>query len=285
MTPSSESLSLIKYQRLGVIYVARNRVNGKLYVGQTTKKLYKRKCDHVNDAERGYGHVFHAAIKKYGKDAFEWDTLQICYGRNCLNEAEKWWIRNLRSMVPNGYNLTTGGEGALDSEETKKRKSEAFKRWSTPEQRKEWAEKAHDALRGGKWAPGRRETQKYNVTPEVIERRRAGQLRNPYIASEEARKKISAAKMGKPNLGVKGKKFPGRGKGRIFSEEHKQHMADAKRGKPRPDMIGHTWNVGRKNGPLSEDHKRKVGEANKRHAAERKAKRDADAGQTRLNFG
>jgi group I intron endonuclease len=235
VTPSSQSLALIKWSKPGIIYVARNRVNGKRYVGQTIKGRVHRKCDHAYSARRGSRSVFHAAIRKYGEDGFEFITIQECFDRACLNEAERFWIRALNTVVPNGYNLTYGGEGGEDSEETKKRKSEAFKRWVTPEMQKEWAEKAHAALRGSKWSEERRRNQPKMVWTEE-RRENMRKFMKTFVLSEEARKKISLAKKGRGHSEEAKAKMSAAHKGRKtgpMSEEQKQKISKAKTGVPR----------------------------------------------------
>ena len=66
-------------------------------------------------AHARYNHdrcVFHAAIRKYGEDAFDWTVMEEgIKTHDELNEAEKYWIREKNSLIPNGYNMTIGGNG------------------------------------------------------------------------------------------------------------------------------------------------------------------------------
>ena len=115
----------------GIIYGSRNIVNGKWYIGQSIN--YKqRKYDHLRRARHNYDRcIFHAAIRKYGEDAFEWTLLESdIHTYDELNEREKYWIREKKSLLPNGYNMTGGGDGTANhhkSEETRKRISIANK--------------------------------------------------------------------------------------------------------------------------------------------------------------
>ena len=122
MTPSTESLALIKWSKPGIIYVARNRVNGKLYVGQTVRHLSVRLCDHRRRAEEGSKSAFHQAIRKYGFESFDFAVVQNCTDRGCINAAEVWWIANLGCIYPKGYNLTIGGNYVIPSESVRGRK-------------------------------------------------------------------------------------------------------------------------------------------------------------------
>lgn len=96
------------------IYCFTNKINGKKYVGQS-KQLNKRYHGHINDAmnpdkAKNDPSVFHAALRKYGIDNFDYEILEECKVSE-LNEKEKYWIDKLHSYIlENGYNLTYGGD-------------------------------------------------------------------------------------------------------------------------------------------------------------------------------
>ena len=74
----------------GIIYGVRCTVNEKWYIGQSVN--YKqRKHNHLNNARHiSDGCIFHAAIRKYGEDAFEWVVLESdIASHDELNEREK----------------------------------------------------------------------------------------------------------------------------------------------------------------------------------------------------
>jgi hypothetical protein len=50
----------------GHIYLIRNLINGKGYVGQTTKTVTARFSEHRYEAGRGTEYVLYRAIRKYG---------------------------------------------------------------------------------------------------------------------------------------------------------------------------------------------------------------------------
>lgn len=62
------------------------------------------------------------AIKKYGKDKFVIKELCQCRSQTDLDDAEIMWIVRLNSLVPNGYNISTGGQGPGRMAESTKRK-------------------------------------------------------------------------------------------------------------------------------------------------------------------
>lgn len=101
----------------GVIYVITNTLNGKQYVGQTRQKLSRRISGHKHSKiKRGVD----AAIAKYGwKGNFTVEVIETC-PVDKLDEREIFCIATLNSKVPNGYNLTDGGDGNINpSEETR----------------------------------------------------------------------------------------------------------------------------------------------------------------------
>lgn len=61
-----------------------------------------------------------AAINKYGWDSFSCDILEEGLTVDQANNREQYYICEFNTLVPNGYNLTTGGLNYTRSEETKK---------------------------------------------------------------------------------------------------------------------------------------------------------------------
>lgn len=95
---------------MGIIYLARNTVNGKCYVGQTIN-LKQRMDLHKGEADGGSPFIFHCAIRKHGWDAFEWSILyqDDDNDKDWMNWWERKFVRELQTKMPNGYNMTDGG--------------------------------------------------------------------------------------------------------------------------------------------------------------------------------
>jgi group I intron endonuclease len=114
----------------GIIYKATNKINGKVYIGQTIKLLKNRKYSHKSDALKNrYDIYFHRAIRKYGFDNFEWSILCKTDSVSKLNALEKFYIAAHRKMGK-VYNQTDGGDGTNGyklSEESKTKMSKAKK--------------------------------------------------------------------------------------------------------------------------------------------------------------
>jgi group I intron endonuclease len=67
------------------------------------------------------------AFAAHGIKSFSFVVIEEC-NRELLNEREVFWIAHFDCMVPNGYNLTSGGgQGKFISEETRHKTSEALK--------------------------------------------------------------------------------------------------------------------------------------------------------------
>lgn len=92
---------------MGWIYVIKNNINSKIYVGQTVQSLDLRFKEHINDVMDNC--IIHKAMRKYGINNFWIEPIEEC-DNNLLNDKEKYWIQYFDSYK-NGYNATLGGEG------------------------------------------------------------------------------------------------------------------------------------------------------------------------------
>lgn len=95
------------------IYIIRNSVNGKMYVGQTTTSLRVRWSAHFADAKAGSRMPISLALLKYGRGSFEIWKIAEGQTQEELNALEIFFINffNTRNEVF-GYNLLPGGRGA-----------------------------------------------------------------------------------------------------------------------------------------------------------------------------
>jgi len=123
-----------------IVYMATNRVNGKRYVGYTSKTLLRRRRQHEFSALslRGECRAFHAAIRKYGAEAFDWHVLSEHLSREDGIQAEICQIAELRPA----YNISKGGQGTNGVPWTEERRilfSRLMKgRVMSPEARVKW---------------------------------------------------------------------------------------------------------------------------------------------------
>lgn len=96
----------------GIIYKIENKINGKVYIGQTVQSLssrWYRHCQLKGLSESESNMHIKRAILKYGKENFSISILEKC-DSSVLNEKEIYYINKYDSFK-NGYNKTIGGSG------------------------------------------------------------------------------------------------------------------------------------------------------------------------------
>lgn len=88
------------------IYKITNIQNNKVYIGQTIRPIEQRFHRHLNDAINNILDThFARAIRKYGKDNFIVEEIDITQTQDELNQKEQYWIKFYNS-VKEGYNET-----------------------------------------------------------------------------------------------------------------------------------------------------------------------------------
>lgn len=182
------------------VYIHRNKINNKVYVGQTCQKPEKRW-----DNGRGYetSSKFYNAILKYGWNNFEHIIISTNLSLEQANELEKQLIKkyNARNDAY-GYNLDEGGRNTRHSEETKRKIGEAN----------------HISLQGKKWSEEHK---------KLISKKFSGKG-NPFYGkhhSNETKKKISDSRKGK----YVGESHPFYGK--HHSDESKAKISNSRKNK------------------------------------------------------
>jgi group I intron endonuclease len=90
-----------------IIYKITNIVTGRIYVGQTIMSLKRRWA--VHKAAKRISPLV-SSIKKHGADKFIIEEIDRAASLEELNILEIFHIKNLNSLYPNGYNLSTGGQ-------------------------------------------------------------------------------------------------------------------------------------------------------------------------------
>ena len=95
------------------IYAHVNKINGKIYIGQTSKSP-KQRWD--NGKGYSYNNHFWSAIQKYGWDNFEHVILMEDLSKEMANIIEKELIRKYRATDDRfGYNFLCGGDNGYES--------------------------------------------------------------------------------------------------------------------------------------------------------------------------
>lgn len=232
------------------VYIHTNKVNGKMYVGQT---IYG---DNPNKRwANGYGYrfctLFWRSIEKYGWDNFEHEVVASNLTLEEANHFEELLIEQLCTMNPKrGYNLRSGGENNYLSEETKKKIGEANSGHIMSEEQKQKLREMHIG------------THLSDEHKQKISEALKGE-NNPNYGkkmSDEQKRKLSDAHKGKHT-----------GKDNSFYGKH--HTKEIKE-KIRQARIGNKH---------SDETKRKISEANKNPSDEVR-KKNSDAHKGDKNF-
>jgi len=115
------------------VYKLTNKQNGKIYIGITNQGVATRWCKHCSDARSNSPFPLHNAIRKYGKENFQIEIIEVIKNKDYdyLKERECFWIKEFDSYNRKlGYNLTLGGDGTFGrfhSEKTKEKIREKAK--------------------------------------------------------------------------------------------------------------------------------------------------------------
>ena len=97
----------------GVIYLVIHRESGKYYIGQTIHSAQYRWGKHCGSARCGSQLYFHRAITKYGREAFDVETIAEANSKDELNALESIWVIVTNTKHPDcGYNLKDGGNAS-----------------------------------------------------------------------------------------------------------------------------------------------------------------------------
>lgn len=101
--------------KYGFIYMTKNNINGKLYIGQHTRTMNLKDID--DSWYLGSGDALHMAIAKYGEENFTREIIYECESKSELDYMEKVFI-NYYNAVKNEdfYNIAGGGQGVGSGE-------------------------------------------------------------------------------------------------------------------------------------------------------------------------
>lgn len=106
--------------KYGRIYIIRNTINNKVYIGQTKVSLKLRFQNHLSAARNDKDYVIGKAIRKYGEENFYIELLEECTIEE-LNEREKYWISYFNATNNKfGYNMSIGGNVIRTTKELNK---------------------------------------------------------------------------------------------------------------------------------------------------------------------
>jgi group I intron endonuclease len=228
-----------------IIYKITNKINQKVYIGQTIYPLWKRWSGHCSPQSK-CTYISHA-IQKYGKENFTVEEVDKASSRKELNEKEEYWINFYDSRnQEKGYNLLGGGNARTHSDISKKKMSESRKGKKLTEEHKKNI---------GTAGKGKKRSKE---TCENIRKGTTGKKHRPWTEEEKIEiGKRSSGRKHTPETIQKMReaqaKISHKKKAYIFTEEHKQKLREARKGRV-----------------FSEEIRRKISESNKRTKALKK---------------
>lgn len=182
------------------IYCHTHIESGRRYVGLTQRMWQERWRGHIHLAKFRATTHFARAIRKYGKEAFSHEVLEVCHSLDVANLAEECWIELFETRDPEkGFNLAKGGA------------SQPHPIRDNPWDRPEYREKASKNI-------------VHCLTPEAREKQLAS-LRSP--ESKAKRSALTTASMARPEVIAKRRVFQDDPEyRRMISETTKAGLAD-----------------------------------------------------------
>jgi group I intron endonuclease len=227
---------------INYIYKATNLLDGMSYVGQSVNPIIRINA-HLRNKKNDY---FHSSLRKYGKENFEWEIL-ASGSKSSISDVEIGYIVFENTKVPNGYNMTDGGEGVRGYNQTEEHKQ---KRKNTIKLR---------FPNGFKPMLGKRHSEESKLKISISNHNKDGfMLGKKHSEETKAKMSLSKSKM---------------------SSATKLKMRNKRLGKKNsPESIEKTRiaNLGHKRGlgvPLSEIHRQRISEANKGRKLSEESKR------------
>ena len=213
--------SIIVQIKMAIIYQITNKIDGKFYVGKTTRTLEVRWQGHLGCARRkDTDMLISRAIHKYGSDNFERKIIEECSDET-VSAREVFWINELKSHVSQGgYNLTLGGDGGILGFKFSEESKDKIRQKATGRKHsKETLEKMSKAKLGKKQpaeliAKRRLKLIGKKRTEEQKNRQKAAQLARNYHHTDEAKAKLSIAS-----------------KNRVVTTETREKLRKANKGK------------------------------------------------------
>ena len=251
---------------VGYIYLITDTTNGMKYTGKHHYHIEGQ----LDPSYHGSGTIIKNIYKKRPETLRE-EYIKTCYSEEELCSDEQYYIKLFKTLWPNGYNLTEGGDGGeIPCEEIRKKISKAHKGKHLSDETKK---KMSESRKGRHFSD---ETKK-----KLSESRKGKHL------SDETKKKLSELNKGRPS-GMLGKKHseetikkiseslkgkPAHNKGIPMSEETKRKLSESLKGR-------NVWNKGKH---LSDETKKKLSELNKGRTPWNKGKHHSEESKIKMS--
>ena len=160
------------------IYLITNISNKNQYVGITKFSIEERFSQHI---KRGF--ILTEAIQKYGEKNFVIELIEEVETAERAYELEMYYIKQYNTKVPNGYNITDGGDGIFGWEPSEEYRKECSER----------VKQLHNEKKVGMY--GKKHTEE--TKKKMSESLKGNQNCLGRILSEDTKSKISSSHKGK----------------------------------------------------------------------------------------
>jgi group I intron endonuclease len=204
------------------IYCIKNEINGKVYIGYTSKTVNERFNTHIKNAKKKINRRLYDAMNKYGYENFTVSNLDEAFDVKSAQEIETWYIHIFRAKNSKyGYNMTHGGDGGytisewsgvakkeLYTQQKIKREATCMERYGTktPTQL-DWVRESISNAHKGKSIS---QTHKKSISKTLKEKIKKGEfipntfgLKKGHIVGEFAHSNKAKEKLSKFRLGKK----------------------------------------------------------------------------------
>jgi group I intron endonuclease len=201
------------------IYIIKNTINDKVYIGQTWHKIERRFASHKRGNGNGSKTKIHRALVKYGTNNFYIEEICKCETQELADDLEKKYIKEYDSMKK-GYNTDSGGNaGKFYTREYNEARSYIMKGRKHTEEAKLKMSKAKIGNKSGLGTKRSEESKlkmskamtgnKNGLGKKMSEESKAKLFaaRKAYKYTDEVKLKMSLVKKGKVSP-KKGKHFP-----------------------------------------------------------------------------
>ena len=173
---------------VGYIYLITDTTNGMKYTGKHHYHIEGQ----LDPNYHGSGVIIKNIYKKRPETLKE-EYIKTCYSEEEMCSDEQYYIKVFKTLWPNGYNLTEGGDGGVHCEETRKKLSKAHKGKILSEEHRRKISETHMGLQSGEKHPfyGKHHTEET--------RRKLSNSHKGKHHTEESKKKMSDAHSGENN--------------------------------------------------------------------------------------
>ena len=202
---------------VGYIYLITDTTNGMKYTGKHHYHIEGQ----LDPNYHGSGTIIKNIYKKRPETLKE-EYIKTCYSEEEMCSDEQYYIKLFKTLYPNGYNLTEGGDGLIPCEETRKKLSKAHKGKILSEEHRRKISETHMGLQSGEKHPfyGKHHTEETRRKLSNSHKGLCVGEKHPFYGkhhTEETRRKLSNSH-----------------KGKHHTEESKKKMSDAHSGENNP---------------------------------------------------